>query len=155
VIDEVKSFTQRHPDSQELIILSLSHGDLAGDSPELAKIAALIKKKLGEHVFMPANATGKVNYDFQSLASLRLGDITQGKTKVLFVKCDDVCYPHSVLNINDWDNFFGWPARTRYENVMKGLLSQFSLSFTPDLEHVLYNVLFNFVRNPSSLRNFL
>ena len=108
ILQQVQAFIQANPTSGELIFLQLSHTNFATNPVALtSQVAALVNQYLGGNVYLPAGAAGTV-VDFQSLSTLTLASITNGKPAVMLLNTDigdgGYTYASTVINTSGFSN---------------------------------------------------
>jgi hypothetical protein len=103
ILDQIKGFLSADSKATEFAIFQISHNSGSFDKPDkathAAKVAQMVKEKLGQWLWMPEGAAPDQPFDFQKLGSLTLSAITAGSSKVLWIDPDDCKYPHSILNV--------------------------------------------------------
>jgi hypothetical protein len=100
VLNDVKSFIQTNPNSQELIFVEISHTNLASNTDQIPALTALINSYIPSgNLYWQATPQGQSQFYFQSLKDTVLSSITAGATKVMFLNTDTgYSYPDTVTN---------------------------------------------------------
>ncbi|KAK6334511.1 hypothetical protein TWF730_003725 [Orbilia blumenaviensis] len=144
LLTQVQTFLEANPAAAELIILDISHTNFNDDftledgtvvtSNEVQfKFMGTIRQ-LEQWVYMPINARGTKNFNFQTLKDTTLAQITQGSNKVLFINPDIVLPELSV-------NTVGWMSVPSSGVMPKGGLYELSTAAALTPAEILNNVL--------------
>ncbi|KAF3903547.1 hypothetical protein AA313_de0201926 [Arthrobotrys entomopaga] len=111
LLEQVQNFITSNPTAQELIILDISHtnfdqdfkldnGTTVTSTQIYAKFQSTIAQ-LQQWIYMPPNARGTPDFDFQMLKDTTLSSITQGANKVLILT-PDFALPDLSVNTDGW-----------------------------------------------------
>ncbi|KAI1109616.1 PLC-like phosphodiesterase [Nemania sp. NC0429] len=97
ILSQIGKFFYDRPTSSELVFAVISHTNYTDFPDMIPKLIALIKTYFGlrNNLFYPSKEKG---FDFQSLASTRLTDITKGAPKVMFINPDACYFPEIITN---------------------------------------------------------
>ncbi len=84
ILTQVKTFLDTYPQSKELVFLNLSHADYT--SKKTGLVCDAINKIIpASSIYYPGSET---IFDFQSLATRKVGDIVGSATKIMFLNAD-------------------------------------------------------------------
>ncbi|KAK6542742.1 hypothetical protein TWF694_006683 [Orbilia ellipsospora] len=111
LLTQVQNFIASNPTAQELIVLDISHTNFNqdfeldnGTTITSDQVHAKFQSTIGQlqqWIYMPPNARGTPNFDFQTLQNATLGSITQGGNKVLILT-PDFALPDLSVNTDGW-----------------------------------------------------
>ena len=94
ILRQLKAFIDEYPQAKELIFLNLSHADYSDSSAQ--EVSTLTVSILSaDRLLYEANDSGKSTFEFQSLASKTLAELTGSTTKL---KVIGPVYPSPVTN---------------------------------------------------------
>lgn len=126
IFKEVQQFIQEHRASQELVMLQLSHSNFSSAADVHTKaVAAMANKYFRDNVYMPPAAVGGKPWEFQSLSSMTVGEITGKKTAVMLLNADvDYAYASTVINVKDGRVFAGAGGSVSGVNTLEDLVQR-------------------------------
>ncbi|KAK6347418.1 hypothetical protein TWF718_005259 [Orbilia javanica] len=112
LLTQVQKFLQANPSAAELIILDISHTNFNQDFilddgvTTIPAVEVQFKfmgtiRQLEAWAYIPINARGVRNFNFQTLKDTQLSQITQGSNKVLFIN-PDIVLPELSVNTPGW-----------------------------------------------------
>ncbi|KAK6495051.1 hypothetical protein TWF481_003078 [Arthrobotrys musiformis] len=143
ILNQVQQFIKANPSAAELIILDVSHtnfnqdftlidGTIITSQQVQFKYLGTIRQ-LEQWTYVPINARGTKNFNFQTLKSTVLSQITQGSNKVLFIN-PDITLPELSVNTEGWMNV---PSGV----TPKGGLYEISIAATLTPGEILENIM--------------
>lgn len=109
ILQQVQQFISQNPASQELIILALSHANFASlpgytVAQLTGQVSSMVQQMLSGSVYMPPGAAGST-FDFQSLSTRTVGELTNGKPAVMLLNLDnEYVYASEVINTSGFNN---------------------------------------------------
>lgn len=130
ILEQIRTFLAANDKAAEFAIFRISHnsGTFSNDKAgHAAKVAQMVKEKLGQWLWMPSGSDPSRQFDFQQLGPLTLSSITNGSSKILWIDIDNCEYPHSILNVAEHTVY----PDTKDPNPPAGLYGKW-LTMTPE-----------------------